>query len=70
MELATLTSAVEGENIGEFVWLTNDNEDTVSLEGSTPLARPLRLAVSRETTDGDSSSYSVDIYRLSPYYQV
>ena len=36
MELATLTSAVEGENIGEFVWLTNDNEDTVSLDGSTP----------------------------------
>jgi hypothetical protein len=63
-------SAVEGENIGEYVWLSYDNDDTIQLESVPAGARPLRLAVSRETISEGGSSFSVDIYRLSPYYQV
>jgi hypothetical protein len=66
-KLAELTSTEEGVTIGEYVWLSFDPDEAVVLDDSSEV-RALILAVSRETTVDEVSTFSVDIYRIHPYF--
>ena len=51
------------------MWLQYDDSDTVVF-GETGLeARALNLAISRETVDGETTQYSIDLYQIQPYLQ-
>ena len=65
--LAKITSSDEGVTIGEYVWLSYDQEEPIVLDDSSE-ARALILAVSRETILDEISTYSIDIYRINPYF--
>ena len=62
-------SAVEGQKIGDHLWLQYDDSDKVVF-GETGLeARALNIGISRETVDGETTQYSIDLYQIQPYLQ-